>query len=441
MEHLTQKQVEAYRQSQLPVAELLPVTDHLGECETCRRHIQGALNSDAAFFAVRAEVFGDDAEILSADLESAHLTAEQMAEYVDGQRSGDTLQMIEDHLHSCEHCVIAVDDLRTFRNQIAPSLDREYHPASVPAPTEGWWRRRVASVPVLFQAFPTPAFGAALALLLLAVIGWLILRRQWESSTKQEIVVAPAPSLQPSLPVQPAPVPSQTEPASAVAQLKDGEGVLSLDQQGKLSGADDLPPAYQSMIKKALTDRRLEKSPQLNGLTRPGSSLMSSDKETGQFSVIEPAGNVLLTNQPTFRWSTMEGATGYVVEIYDGDFNLVVASPPLTTHSWSLPQSLPRGRVYSWQVKATKDGQEITSPRPPAPQAKFRILDQGKANELAKAKRAYPSSHLALGLLYAEAGLLKEAEQELRALQKANPDAELARSLLRQVQALRRRSE
>ena len=92
-------------------------------------------------------------------------------------------------------------------------------------------------------------------------------------------------------------------------------------------------------------------------------------------------------------------------------------------------------------MKAVKDGQEVKSPRPPAPQARFRVLDRAKADELARAKRAYPSSHLTLGLLYAEAGLLKEAEQELRLLQRANPNSELARGLLRQIQALRRRSE
>ena len=147
-----------------------------------------------------------------------------------------------------------------------------------------------------------------------------------------------------------------------------------------------------------------------------------------------------MSDRPTFRWSPLKGATGYVVEVYDGDFNLVAASPQLTSHSWTAP-ALSRGRIYGWQVKAIKDSQEVTSPRPPAPQARFRILDHAKANELAKARRAYSSSHLALGLLYAEAGLLREAEQELRALQKANPDSEIARSLLSQVQALRRRSQ
>lgn len=168
---------------------------------------------------------------------------------------------------------------------------------------------------------------------------------------------------------------------------------------------------------------------------------MSSDDRGGEFSVIEPAGNVLLTDRPTFRWSPMDGAAGYVVEVYDGNFNPVATSPQLTHHSWTPPQPLPRGQVYSWQVKAVKDGQEVTSPRPPAPQAKFRVLGQAKANELSRARRAYPSSHLALGLLYAEAGLLNEAEQELRLLRKANPDSELARRLLSRVRSLRRRGE
>ena len=168
---------------------------------------------------------------------------------------------------------------------------------------------------------------------------------------------------------------------------------------------------------------------------------MGSGAGGGEFSVLDPVGNVLLSDRPTFRWSALDGATGYVVEVYDDRFNLLASSPQLTARSWAAPQTLPRGKVYSWQVKAVKDGQETKAPRPPAPQAKFRVLDRAKADEITRAKRSYPSSHLTLGLLYADAGLLKEAEQELRLLQRANPDSELARSLLRQVQALRRRSE
>ena len=433
IEHLTQKQVEDYCRQQLRIEELLSVSDHLGECEACRRQTEYAMNGDAAFFALRAEAFGEAAEISSPSLVRAHLTTEQTAGYVDRNLPGEELQMIGDHLTSCEPCALAVDDLRAFKEQITPYLEHEYHPAPVPAATEGWRHRAVAALSALFRPSPRLALGAALTVLLVAVTGWLIWQTPREREPEQAVITSPTPS--PEIVPAPAPVPA---PVPVVAQLNDGEGQLTLDQAGRLSGVDDLPPAYQSMLKDALTARRIERSSNLKGLTRPPSSLMSTDKPGSEFSVIEPVGVVLLTDRPTFRWSPMEGATGYVVEVYDSRFDPVTTSPQLTSRSWAPPRSFSRGEVYAWQVRAIKDGQEFKSPSPPAPQARFRILDGAKANEIAKARRAYRSSHLTLGLLYAEAGLLKEAEQELRALQKANPGSEIARALLRQVQALRR---
>jgi anti-sigma factor RsiW len=406
VEHLSQKQVEDYSLHQLGAAELLAVSDHLGACEGCRVRVEGALSGDVAFLALHDEAFSENG------LDSAHLTAGQTADYVDQSLAGEALQMVDDHLSGCEHCALAVADLRAFRNEIAPSLDRRYGPVS-----EGGWRQRFAS---LFKVGPVPAFGAAaLAVLVVATIAWLVWRTQGEKAPEVVAVSSPTPPVsQPS----PSPEPSlQPPPAQeVVAQLNDGE----------------VPPAYQNRVKEVLTSQRIGRSSQLQGLTRPSSTLMGSNNQP-EFSVLEPTGSVSLTDRPAFRWSEMEGATGYVVEVYDDQFKLAASSPQLTTRSWTIPQPLPRGKVYSWQVKAIKDGQEITWPRPPAPQAKFRILDQSKANELARARRAYSSSHLTLGLLYADAGLLREAEHEFRLLLRANPNSPLARTLLRQVQSLR----
>jgi len=425
VEHLTQKQIEDYSQHRLSVAELLALSDHLGECDACRRSVEARLNGDTAFFTLHAEAFAENGNAVT------HLTSEQTAEYVDKNLSGEELQMVVDHLSNCEQCTVAVADLRAFRNEIAPSLDREYAPAHVPAVVESSWRERFVS---LFRVSPVPAFGGAmLAVLLLVFVGWLAWRTPREE--KNQVVAVPTPSLQPA----PSPVPSlQSEPmpAPVVAQLNDGAGMLSLDQEGKLSGADNLPPEYQSLVKNALTGQKIEKSSQLQGLTRPPSSLMGSNDKTREFSVIGPAGNVVMSDRPTFRWSRMEGAASYVVEVYDDQFKQVEMSPQLTTPSWTTTHPLPRGRVYSWQVKATKDGEDVVSPRPPAPQAKFRVLDQAKANELSRAKRAYGTSHLTLGLLYAKAGLIKEAEQEFRILLRSNPNSDIARSLLRQVRSI-----
>lgn len=427
VEHLTQRQFEDYNRQRLGVSELLSVSDHLAECETCRRRLEATLNGDAAFFGLRAEIF-DEAAVLASQQARAHVTAELAAGYVDGNLPGEQIQTITEHLAVCDECALAVDDLAVFRDQIAASLDDEYRPAPVAAPADGWWRRAVAYLIAPFKQSAGLAFAAVAAVLLLAVTGLVPSRATPPlAEPEPEIAVITDP------PPQRAPAPR----ARVVARLNDGEGRLTLEEGGKLSGADGLPIAYQSMMQEALSTRRVERSAQLNGLTRQGSSLMGADKQRDDFSVIEPVGKVLISDRPTLRWSPMDGATGYVVEIYDSKFNLAAASPHLYNHSWVAP-ALSRGQVYSWQVKAIKDGQEFASPRPPAPQARFRILDRAKAGELAKAKRAYSSSHLALGLLYAEAGLLGEAERELRLLQKANPGSEIARALLSRVQALRR---
>ena len=405
MEHLSQKQVEDYSLRQLSAAELLAVSDHLGACEVCRARVEGALSGDVAFFALHDEAFSANG------LDSAHLTAGQTADYVDQNLAGEALQMVDDHLSGCDQCAVAVADLRAFRDEIAPSLDRRYGPA------EGGWLRKFES---LFKIGPVPAFGAAaLAVLVMATIAWLVWRTQGEKTPEVVAVSSPTPPVS-----QPTPSPEaslQPTPAQDVlAQLNDGE----------------VPLAYQNRVKEVLTSQRIGRSSQLQGLTRPSSTLMGSNNQP-EFSVLEPTGIVLLRDRPAFRWSEMAGATGYVVEVYDDQFKLAASSPQLTNRSWTIPQPLLRGKIYSWQVKAMKDGQEVTSPRPPAPQAKFRVLDQSKANELARAKRAYSSSHLTLGLLYADAGLLKEAEQEFRLLLRSNPNSPLARTLLRQVQSFK----
>ena len=189
MEHLTQKQIEDYSQNRLGTAELLAASDHLAECEVCRARVEAGLNVDAAFFTLRDETFAENGQT------SAHLTSELAAEYVDKNLSGDELQFVTDHLSSCEQCVFAIEDLRAFRNQIAPSIDRDYGPAQVAPVARESWRQRFAS---LFRVSPVPAFGgAALAILLLGFIGWIAWRTPREE--KQEVVVVvPTPSLQPS---------------------------------------------------------------------------------------------------------------------------------------------------------------------------------------------------------------------------------------------------
>ena len=175
---------------------------------------------------------------------------------------GEPLQMAVDHLSNCEECVLAVDDLRAFRNEIAPSLDREYRPASVPVttePTNIGWREKFVS---LFRVSPVPAFGsAALALVVLGVIFWLVVALAARTRTdNRECAYSRDAAISVNATIPSAVATRTATPAPIIAQLNDGDRVLALDQQGKLSGADHLPRAYQTLVTKALSiakDRKI----------------------------------------------------------------------------------------------------------------------------------------------------------------------------------------
>jgi hypothetical protein len=124
------------------------------------------------------------------------------------------------------------------------------------------------------------------------------------------------------------------------------------------------------------------------------------------------------------------------VLVVDEKLEEVASSASLTQTRWTIPVALKRGHTYSWQVTALKDGQHITSPTLPAPQAKFRVLDQSHADEINRLKQSQPDYHLGLGVLYTQAGMLDEAEQEFQALVKEN-SSPTATKLLQSVRAMK----
>jgi hypothetical protein len=362
---------------------------------------------------------------------TACLSSEQLVRAGEGKLAANEMAQVISHIEQCAACaeeyrlVAAVKDWAT---EAAPKHAEVFAPPPITTQMqEHWWQR------FAFFNWQVPAF--ALAGLALLALGWFAWRALGNRNVEEQIAVAsptPTPSASPVV------TPSATPEATLVAQLQDGAQLIALNQQGELSGADHLSPAHQQMVKEALTSQRLERAPALAGLQSAGNVLRGGDEHGNSFALTEPIGKVIRSARPVFRWSSLAGASGYVVEIYDDQFNLVVASPSLTTTSWTVSQSLVRDKIYSWQVKASKDGQEFKAPKPNAPQATFRVLSQAKTNELTQAERRASSSPLTLGLLYVEAGLLDEAEAEFRKLQRANPNSPIARRLLTNVRALRR---
>ena len=235
------------------------------------------------------------------------------------------------------------------------------------------------------------------------------------------------------------------EVAPLIIALNDAGGTIGLDQNGKLQGIpSNLPATERQLIENALKTKRVSVAPIPKELTIKTEGRMGTGDESAPFTLLAPIQRTVLTSTPTFVWNPLAGATDYNVKLFDNNDHPVAESGLLKTNSWKLPQSkaLTRGKVYAWKVVALKDGVEVSSNTPAATnvrgaltQSKFKVLDSRELREINKAKKDYGNSHLLLGLVYARAGLLEEAEHEFSALLRANPQSKVAQELLRSIKA------
>src|SRR6185295_4931918 len=443
--HLTEPVIERYREQTLPPAELLDAGDHLAGCEICRQRLDDEQCLQAAGQSLRR------------DLEATgltHITYEQLVLYVDGGLDQTDDEIVDSHLKLCEPCSAELNELRAFATETAAYPAKEYGPRSPPSVgqkllrflkglrerAEGSWRT---------PAFWLPVEIASLALVVALLVWAGVLRsrssqlqmaldaeRQENEKLKQDhqAAIASVTDLQNQLAQLKSP---ELTVSSNVVTLNDGPGQVTLDENGNLAG---VPAEYQQTVKQTLTSQQIGTPHMLSELIGKSCVLMGPAEEGHPIALLIPVGTVVMGVRPVFRWRPLAGAEGYVVKIYDADFNEVAASPQLIGTVWTATRSLERGRTYTWQLTARAGNKEIVSPIKPAPDAKFMVLNQTKAGELARAKNASGNSHLTLGILYAESGLLDDAEREFQALLRANPQSTLVRKLLRIVREKRRSS-
>jgi hypothetical protein len=212
-----------------------------------------------------------------------------------------------------------------------------------------------------------------------------------------------------------------------------------LDERGALIGLEDLQAPLRQAVRAALAAQRVEVPGDLKELAGESSTLLSATEDVESFRLISPVGRIIRSARPTFRWRPLEGGgASYRINVTDEELNEVAVSEALTATEWRVPHELRRGTTYLWQVTALREGKEIVAPVLPAPQAKFKVLGRAEDEELGRLERSHPKSHLTLGVLYARAGLLSEAQREFQSLLKANPKSPAPRRLLESVAAPRK---
>jgi hypothetical protein len=228
--------------------------------------------------------------------------------------------------------------------------------------------------------------------------------------------------------------------AEAVA-LRDAGGLIAVDAAGTVTGleaaATAATPSMTQLVADALTKGTLPSSSATAGLGGRELTLMgaggSRQPSPARLAPLSPIATVVRTTHPVFRWSPHPGARGCVVTIYGPDFDEVMSSPSLTGTTWTASAALRTGVTYQWQVTADTSEGPVRAPAPPAPDARFRVIDAAAGKALDRDLARAGASQLMKGLLLAQAGVLDEAEQTFEALQAENPDSKRVADLLARV--------
>ncbi|MBK7934264.1 MAG: tetratricopeptide repeat protein [Acidobacteria bacterium] len=419
-QHLSQDEIQNYAKRSLPPAELLGADEHLRSCDRCFSMLGGVLRStdiDQAFFDPEDE---------------GHLSYEQIEAFVDGAIADADREIVELHREVCSACEQQLEELVQIRAtlQLENATDND---SIVSRPEPSFWTN-ISAMP-LFR-FGIPAFAA----IVIGAIAWSFWLFDRPSGGVKAVVDPIANNGFENTNTNSGLANTETAAISGansastapMVSLADGPGMIEIDTDGKLKGLN--APQFESRIKAALINQNIEISTAARELRSKSGVLMSDTQPGVSFALTSPVGKVIESARPQFRWRALDQAESYVVSVYDANFNKVAESPPLKQNSWTSI-TLKRGNVYQWQVTAQRDGEEIRSPSRPAPDARFRVIDSVAANEIDAAKRNFGSSRLLLGILYANAGLLDDAEREFQALLRRNPNSEAARRLLNKVRS------
>jgi hypothetical protein len=232
------------------------------------------------------------------------------------------------------------------------------------------------------------------------------------------------------------PGPPVTLDQARIPILTDGDLRVARAADGSIEGLSSLDPGMRDAVAAALRGT-LPTSAGLAALQPAGSNVLGTE-DAPAFALVSPRGTRILTDRPTFRWTALPSARTYEVAVFDPDLRKQVASGPVTATEWTPARPLPRGRTYLWQVTAFAGGRRVTVPAPPAPEARFEVADPDVLTEVEARRAQAPTSRLVAALADVQAGLLDDAEAELRALAADNPQSpELAR-LRGTLESLRR---
>lgn len=468
-DHVSSKEMEGFCARTLNSSEWRVVAAHLAACAACQQLFRETFRRRRNHAPVVINLSSEQW------LKDEHLEYEDLIDLADGKLDQIEREMVSIHLQACGRCQEDVASFLEYRRQIEPELRVRYLPAGQRTFAEGFLPRWSWFTVNWRPAYTVSLLAAACGAILLLAFFWKERggERQAQGVPSPSLMIgSPTPLTQVSVtpPMEqgakdthdvinkpnddqantrdvqkasPRPHIASTNkaikvtsrPTEQLALLRDGGREVRINKIGAVAGLDDLPPEARQLVKETLLAGKIAISPIVNELAGGKGGLRGSAGQDSPFTLLAPARTVITEVQPTFKWDALNEATGYRVMVADAGGMEVANSGllPAAVHAWTTSLPLKRGEIYSWVVVAMVDGKAVAAPSPAAPEMKFKVLEESKWQELDRLKRA-AGSRLALGIFYARAGMLEEAERELKQLVSDNPNSPLARKLLRSVQ-------
>jgi hypothetical protein len=191
-----------------------------------------------------------------------------------------------------------------------------------------------------------------------------------------------------------------------------GSGPL-VDAAVNSTELDTLPDSLRAGAKEAISDTG-GRPAALKGLEPNGETMLEY-----------PFAEVVSEARPELRWKAF--GDSYSVSLSDAH-GLISRRANLKETHWTPPGALARGRVYTWEVESAGQKHRGT----------FRVLGESPEKELEKIRAAHGSSHLAMGAVNTQFGLLTPAKREFEAMGKDSKMAQQAAKLLSHVESLQK---
>lgn len=218
--------------------------------------------------------------------------------------------------------------------------------------------------------------------------------------------------------------------ATLIWQMRSGR-----QNPPSLSGIEALGQPEQSLVRAALSAGAASSPDFMADVKSSQEVLMGAPANHGDaFSLVAPVATGTVSDSPRFEWQPLAGADRYTVTVFDERSNVVAQGGAVTQTHWEPTAPFPRDRTFVWQVTAHRGRQSISAPAAPNPPARFHIIGDSQAKMLREVEAEHPQSHLLLGILNMQAGVVGAAIRHLKDVKPDDPHADVARRSLQRLQ-------